>query len=139
MSFHYKGSTDYKCNLVCEKCEGMTKTGERCKRITCKFLPMCYQHTKSVYGVEVKKSGIEDAGFGLFACKSFRKDEIICPYRGEILTKKEIDDRYGVSSEDYSPYAIQMSSDKFMDCGCRRGIGAYSNCKNNKNNAKLAV
>ena len=139
MSFHYEGSTKFKCNLHCQKCEATNKNGVSCKRNTCKMLPTCYQHTKSVYGVEVKQSSIEKAGLGLFSCRDFKKNDIICPYKGEILTKKELDERYGKSDIDYSPYAVQMSTDKFMYCSCFRGLGSYANCKTGNNNAKLVV
>ena len=38
-------------------------------------------------GVEVRQSGIPNAGFGLFACKDFQKNEYITLYDGETMTR----------------------------------------------------
>lgn len=67
MSFVYNGSKSFKCNLLCAQCQALTKTGTQCKKTTCKYLPTCYQHTKSIYHLEVKPSRIPNAGNGLFA------------------------------------------------------------------------
>ena len=61
-------------NMVCPLCKGTTKDNQPCKRKTCKFAPMCFQHTS----VEVKPSNI--AGRGLFAKRDIRTGEIVGDY-----------------------------------------------------------
>ena len=36
MSFQYEGSTEFKCNLHCHRCEATNKNGARCKKNTWK-------------------------------------------------------------------------------------------------------
>jgi SET domain-containing protein len=139
MSFQYEGSTNFKCNLHCHRCQAINKNGTRCKKRTCKMLPTCHIHSKTLYGVEVKPSTIPNAGLGLFACKYFNRDDIIAPYNGELLTKQELNDRYGRTDGDYAPYGLRMSENKFMDCACERGVASYANANPNNNNAKFAV
>ena len=136
MSFHYKGSTQFKCNLHCHRCEATNKNGTRCKKNTCKMLPTCHIHSKSLYGVVVKTSTIVNSGLGLFAWKEFKKNDTIAPYAGQLLTKRELDERYGREDKegDVAPYAVQMSRDKYMDCACERGLGAYANAKHSRDN-----
>ena len=96
MSFIYSGATKkFKCNLLCQRCEGQTVAGERCKKRTCRYLPTCHIHTKKKYGLLVKKSSIPNAGDGLFALKEFKQGEFIADYKGEVLTKAQRDNRYG--------------------------------------------
>ncbi len=73
------------------------------------MLPTCHIHSKSLYGVEFKKLTIAGGGLGLFACKQFKNEDIIAPYTGELLTKRELDDRYGREKKDcdYAPYAVK--------------------------------
>jgi SET domain-containing protein len=136
MSFQYDGSTKFKCNLHCHRCEAINKNGARCKKNTCKMLPTCHIHARSLYGLQVKTSTIPESGLGLFARKEFQKNELIAPYNGQLLTKHELDARYGSEDKagDFAPYAVQMSRDKYMDCACERGIGSYANAHNSRNN-----
>ena len=141
MSFQYEGSTEFKCNLHCHRCEATNKNGSRCKKNTCKMLPTCHIHSKSLYGVEVKTSTIPRGGLGLFACKEFKNEDIIAPYTGELLTKRQLDDRYGRENKDgdYAPYAVKMSENKYMDCACERGIASYANANPSHNNSRFSV
>ena len=82
------------------------------------MLPTCHIHSKSLYGVEVKTSTIPRSGLGLFACN-----------------------RYGRENKDgdYSPYAVKMSENKYMDCACERGIASYANANPSHNNSRFSV
>ena len=73
---------------VCIRCKAKTKNGRgpRCKRSTCKYGPYCFQHTRSIEGVEIKKSKLPGAGLGLFATRDFKKKSKISSYGGEIIS-----------------------------------------------------
>ena len=60
--------------MVCPTCNGVTASGQPCRRRTCKFAPKCFQHTS----VAVRPSSI--AGRGLFAKNNIRKGEIVGDY-----------------------------------------------------------
>src|SRR4051794_9274951 len=96
MSFFYKsanGTSNVRCNLECTQCEAQRKVGGRCKRTTCK-------HMKSQLSVQVKKSTIPRAGFGLFALKDFRKGQKIAPYPGKIINDRQKSRMYGHAKND---------------------------------------
>ena len=60
----------------CPQCNGLTKAGQRCKNLTCKFAPKCRLHTQ----VSVGQSTIANAGRGLFARDDLRKNDIVGDY-----------------------------------------------------------
>ena len=60
----------------CPQCNGITKAGQRCKNLTCKFAPKCRLHTQ----VSVGQSTIPNAGRGLFARDDLRKNDIVGDY-----------------------------------------------------------
>src|SRR3990172_4537007 len=128
MSFEYISSLGVKFqkNLECAKCIGTTRAGEPCKRRTCQYLPTCFQHSKSIFGVIVKESTIPNAGKGLFAAKEFEPNDLIVDYGGEVLTKREIDKRYGSNENDVAPYVYDATKNKFVDSCCKRSLGAYA-------------
>ena len=139
MSFIYKGSKEFHCNLECKQCSANTKQGIRCKKTTCKYLPTCYIHTKSKYHLAIRPSTIPNAGDGLFALKDFKKGEFISDYIGEELTQQNKDNRYGNTQQDIAPYAIKVSKNKIIDCACTRSIGSYANHKKGNINASISV
>ena len=85
---------------------------------------MKYDHLR------IKKSGIPNAGFGLFATKKFPKDAKVIDYLGTIHHHQII-----------GPYVLELNPHKFVDAANSKYVGGYSNtCRNNNsctNNAKL--
>ncbi|MDA4132455.1 MAG: SET domain-containing protein [Thaumarchaeota archaeon] len=81
-------------------------------------------HATSLLGLTVRPSPI--AGLGLFATRDFPPRSHLTPYLGEVLTKAQLDARYG---DDFftAPYAVEVSSNIFVDSACLRGIGSYAN------------
>ena len=147
MSFQYKGSTTFSCNYQCMQCSAQTKNETRCKRTTCKYLPYCYTHLKSIKGVVVKPSAIPNAGDGLYALKKFKPGDKILDYTGEVLNLEQRNKRYGTSPSDYAPYGLETKSTppvKIVDAACKRCAAAYANDRRGQppqvvNNAKLAT
>ena len=75
--------------MPCPQCNGVTRSGERCLRATCKYAPKCATHTK----VEMRPSPVH--GTGLFAKVDIPRNEIIADYtRAEPLTREAFLSRY---------------------------------------------
>ena len=128
MSFHYNlnGIQEFHCNLQCMRCVAINRTGQQCSRRTCKHLAMCYQHIKNL-GLEIKTSSIPGAGFGLFALVDIPKGAQIAEYFGELLTRDQIDERYG-GDLGIAPYAVKLRArGLYVDSACRRSLASYIN------------
>lgn len=97
---------------------------------------------KNVY---VAKSGLRDAGDGLFARRPFAASEIVAEYVGCELTKKELDEKYGTVTAEY---AIQIGDDEYLDTDPSTCTAAKANnfhwlnsldCKDGCNNAEFVL
>jgi hypothetical protein len=65
--FHWHSpNKDWDKQLAKYQCEGISKNGNRCNRQVIIGLPMCFQHTQSIYKIKAKASTIANAGVGLF-------------------------------------------------------------------------
>ena len=128
--------TEFTCKLECCRCEATTKTGGRCRRRTKKQLPYCYEHARSILHVDIRPSTIDGAGLGLFALEQFNPGDLIAPYKGEILNRKQMDDRYG---EGLAPYALEINKNTYIDSACSRGTASFINTKKGHNNARFSV
>ena len=131
------GNRTFKCNLKCSQCTGTTRGGGRCKNRVCQGVVLCHQHRKSVK-LKVKQSGIARAGKGLFAWEPsnggniFKKGDTIGYYRGELISNKRMDKRYGKTGN--APYTVATSrssvagnTNKNIDAGCKRGLMSLAN------------
>lgn len=139
MSTFSAPDTDFTCTLECCRCEANTVKGERCKRRTRKQLPFCYEHARSILHVDIRPSTIPGAGLGLFALQEFKSGELIAPYKGEILTRAQMNERYDLEDGGLAPYALQINANTFIDSACSRGTGAFINTKPRHNNARFSV
>jgi len=86
--------------------------------------------------VDIRPSTIPGAGLGLFALKEFNNGDLVVPYKGEILTKEQMDERYG---DGLAPYALQINKNTYVDSACERGTGSFINTNPKKNNARFSV
>ena len=76
----------------CDRCTATTAAGHRCKLRTCKVGPYCWIHTKSIAGLQVKRSGIPGAGLGLYTTRERKKgDKRVVMYGGTRKNKAQID------------------------------------------------
>ena len=64
----------------------------------------------SAYGLEVKRSTLPGAGFGLFTTRRFADGEFLCPYYGEILTPAQTQERY--QGYDLATYCVNVKVDR---------------------------
>ena len=57
----------------CPQCTATTKTGDRCRRTTCRYAPFCAVHK----AYRVAQSNIPNAGRGAFAVRDLKKGSTI--------------------------------------------------------------
>lgn len=66
--------------VECQRCSAIKADGNQCTRSTCKYAGMCWQHTKSQKGLEIKQDEEHpEHGLGLYASRPLPADTII-PY-----------------------------------------------------------
>lgn len=113
----------------CDQCNGTTKVGNRCSRRTCKIGTYCFQHLKSVRGLAVKKSSILNSGNGLFATRDIivrrGSTKVIIPYTGEVMTRQQVTNRYGMG---LGQYVFCRSKTSCVDGrSSQASVGRYAN------------
>ena len=142
MSFHFNssdGQHDFRCNLDCQRCQGHARsTGQQCRKVTCKYLPLCFIHLKQ-NGLQVKQSNIPNGGDGLFTLIARQRNELIGEYSGEELTDAQLQNWYG---NDTAPFAFKARGNFNVDPACERCYSAYANTargSNYQNNCTFIV
>lgn len=118
-------SPGFTCALECQQCEFIKSDGQRCRNRVCFGTPLCWVHTKRVYGVQSRDSTVANAGKGLFATKDFEEGEYIIPYIGEIITENCLNQRY--DDEITAPYTTDFSRRRYIDSACQRGTASRAN------------
>ena len=61
---------------TCPQCTAKTKTGERCKRTTCRYAPFCAAHR----AFTIDESTLPGAGKGIFASRPLKRSDTIGDY-----------------------------------------------------------
>ena len=118
--------------MSCEQCKGITKQNTRCRLPTCKYSPYCWHHTK----VEVKKSGIQNAGRGLFARRNIRNKEIFGNYK--LGTKKMTQEQYDIKYPDNEATHVAKIGTFYYDgIDTNKSIAGLANTLPKRNNAKI--
>jgi SET domain-containing protein len=87
----------------CKQCSADTIKGRQCKNRTCKYSLYCWIHTKKLFQLGLKTSGIPGTGTGLFTFKDIQPGEQIAKYTGKIKTQEEYDRNdsgYGIGIRD---------------------------------------
>ena len=120
-----------------KKCESQNVTGTQCSRVTDIGAGICSWHLSCKYRLCIKKSTIKiknkSIGFGLFTTNPnnkkelvFRKNDFILSYTGEVVTKKELNKRYGNYT---APYGIGgPSEDRYGKYSCPYNDAALQRC-----------
>ena len=85
------GTSDYhyQCHSG-ELCHARNKDGAKCRRYLCERFPYCYQHSRIIQGLDIMPSRIPRGGKGLFAFKSFRRNEVILEYSGKLIKNSHL-------------------------------------------------
>ena len=159
-TFVADGHVKYTCLLHRGRCAYVNPdTHAHCRKICVIGLPMCWIHLKKQYKLRIKESTIADAGKGLFAVLPgaaatggprggprrgaanvvFNANAEICPYQGEVLTRHQMDQRYGVDHT--APYGIRvnMAQNIYEDAAKYRGVGAMANSDARHENAGFKI
>ncbi len=123
---------------TCKTCHRPIKGGRTCRRRTCITQPKCWQHTQADQGLRVKPSTIPGAGKGLFAARTFHRNEKIARYGGEHLTKREIDHRYPGNT--VAQYTVKTREGGYIDArNTNAGVARYANHKSHNQGANAAL
>lgn len=105
----------------CVRCGAQTKRGGQCSRRTCKYHKYCYQHSKAIAGLSIKKSRLPNSGNGLFAEKDFKKKEIVALYGDKETREAETD-------EEKSGYGWETKKGWIVDgASTQSGMGRWAN------------
>lgn len=114
----------------CDRCTYTTVgSGKRCSRRTCKTGPRCWQHSrfdKDRGGDGVKIVDIPGKDLGAIANQEFKKGEEVAEYKGDILTKTQLDDKYG---DETAAYAVGVNNGDFAIDAAKTnsGVARYIN------------
>jgi hypothetical protein len=126
----------------CKRCTATAKSGRRCKRRTCKYADMCFQHTEQKKGLKIKKSTIPRAGMGLFTTKPIGANARIAKYGGPLVPRAQFeaaDSKYGLTVTNalvMDGSSTQSGLGRWAN-DCRRTNRENKECKDN--NARLVV
>jgi hypothetical protein len=134
----------FTCAVTSEQCKALNKNGSRCSRKCVIGCPYCWTHLLAKFHLRILPSSIPEAGKGLFVMDKkqptgtllIKKNDIVCPYGGELIDKDTLEERYGAKT---APYAIQLSKNRFRDAGCARGVGSLINHDNRRSNVAFSV
>ncbi len=134
----------FSCALLSERCTSTNKNKKRCSRHCVIGTPYCWSHLLSLHHLRILKSGVPNAGKGLFVLNTnedegkvvFKKGELVCPYGGQLINKRTLESRYGDKT---APYAIQLTHEWYRDASCERGVGSLINHDSKKANVKFSV
>lgn len=83
----------------------------------------CDHHSDTLLGMVVKKSTIPNAGYGLFATRAFKKEEIIDLYEGRVIKSKREGDE--LEKKNLATYFMESRNGDIIDsietdsCYCR--------------------
>ena len=107
----------------CVRCSAATKQGRgpRCKKTTCIYSEFCPSHTKVLFDLALKPSGIPGAGKGLFTTVEIPKNRNISRYTGKIKTT-------AAYNANPSGYAVSISKGRVIDAASTQSaLGRYAN------------
>ncbi len=108
-------------------CNGTTLQNRSCRRRTARG-QKCWMHTKKELNLRVKDSTVPHGGLGLFTAeKTYKKGEVITPYTGDLLTKKQVDTRYPGNTT--GEYVLCQNENKCVDGRktTEKGLGRWAN------------
>jgi hypothetical protein len=140
--FKVDGQETFRKRLYSGRCQGITKTGQRCKRNCIIGFEYCPIHLQTVEHLKIKDSNLPNAGKGLFVSDNtkgphevvFRKNDTIAPYNGEVITQHVLNERYGIHT---APYAVRITNNAVIDSAAKRGVGSLANTYPGHNNSNL--
>ena len=152
--FHFHNTLtkkNFDAKLESDQCRLNKKNGTRCKKRCQIGMSICWIHLLSQCHLRIKKSGIRNAGMGVFALDNgpdnfsrrktinkrnlrnvlFKKKDVICEYNGEFIDNDELKGRY---DDKTAPYGVQLNNNEteYEDAAIYRGVGSMINHSNDK-------
>jgi len=110
-----------------KQCSATKPNHDRCKNKVAKQGPMCWVHGKTKQGLEIQKSTLANAGCGLYATREFDRGDEIGQYKGEVIGKRELYQRYHNGD---APYVIKVQKNTYVDARKSTScLGRYLNHK----------
>ena len=143
--FHFRSDDkEFNAPLHSMRCTCIKGDGHQCKNRVVFGLPYCHVHEKSKKHLVVKTSTIPNSGDGVFVVDTlvgvndvvFKKDVKICAYSGELITRAQLEERYGDAT---APYGIQLNKNMCEDGALERGIGTLLNHNPKKSNVRFSI
>lgn len=136
-TFVYKKNDKlFQCDFKDVNCNSITSSGDKCLNSTVWGINFCKYHLNEILKLEIKGSKYLDDEQGVFAKSRsyiynntpvFTKDSLIVVCGGEILTKNQLNDRYGIGDEYVAPYVWEINDNMFIDNACHRSVISYIN------------
>lgn len=124
--------------VECTRCHKQTNGRHRCKRRSCKTYPFCWQHLMQ-QGLRVMPSTIPGIGNGLFAIKTFNRNDIVCLYTGDLLSDPQFDARYP-DRHNPSQYVLQAKRGVNIDArSTASDVGRYANHATRNANVQFSL
>ena len=119
--------------MPCPTCKGKTLHNAPCRLKTCKFAPKCYHHTP----VEVKRSGVPNAGMGLFARAPIKRGEKLANYtlNTERMTETEFKRKYPNGRATHVAY-VRSKGAYFDGKDIRKNIAGAANTAGRRGNGR---
>lgn len=136
MSYTYRSrateNTGFTCNLECRRCTAPARsTNTQCRRNTCKYLPYCHSHLRSVLNLRVGPSTLNIMHNGVRMDGVFATADLVVgtriPYDGDVMTNTQLDNWYGRTRFNLAPYAENVTHNRNVDAACKRFIGSKVN------------
>ena len=98
--------------------------------------PLCSEHMREEFGVEIRPSTIAQAGQGVFTTRDICKGTHIIPYTGEHINVNEYEHRYGVREN--SIYVLEGFNETYIDSSLIRSTAALCNTQVRENGTRTA-
>ena len=99
--------------MSCRLCTATNKDGSACRNHTCERGNRCWIHLRSQKGLMVKKSGIPNAGRGLYATRPFKQNKTIVAYTGKHIASDDMWEHYPDGSD--AAYAVGSPETYYVD------------------------
>lgn len=121
-TWHDPGGRRRQSRIRAMRCQATGKNGLQCKRSVSIGAPLCAVHTRRVFGLEVRASGVVGGGNGLFTTVDRERGALLCPYPGRWYRTERLHADWAAD------YGYATSDGRWcIDALGLRGIGSLAN------------
>lgn len=126
----------FQCHLQLSQCVAQVN-GRRCLRHTIRN-PLCYQHVRSLIGLEPRVS--PHHGCGLFATVDLKRGDVLLPYTGEMFPTAAAMRAAQGRGPDEAPYTAALGhGGPYIESSCLRGWVSYANASRCQRDANARI